>query len=339
MRKYLLPKDGNFYKANLHMHTTVSDGNMSPEEVKRVYKEKGYSIVAFTDHEVLVPHNDLADDDFLPITSTEISVNKRKDCDFAFSKTYHLNLYSEDKNKDWFSVFSQNEMWLNHSYKYITKKQSEIEYMRSYTVESINDIIKKSTEEGFLVSYNHPVWSLQNYSDYIDLKGLWAIEWYNTGCVHEGYGDTIIPIDDLLKMGENAFPIATDDAHNINDCFGGFVMVKAQELRYDLIFKALKNGDFYSSLGPEIFELYIENGEIYIKTSKVKKIVISSERRYAKSKNITSSDEFVMATFDISDYLKASKLEENKSQYIRITIIDENGLNAHTRAYFLDELM
>ena len=75
MKKYLLPDDGKFYKANLHMHTTISDGNMSLEETKKAFIEHGYSIVAFTDHEVMVPHNDLSDENFLAITSTEISLN------------------------------------------------------------------------------------------------------------------------------------------------------------------------------------------------------------------------------------------------------------------------
>ena len=40
MKKYLLPKDGTFYKANLHCHTTLSDGHLTPEEVKEIYKNK-----------------------------------------------------------------------------------------------------------------------------------------------------------------------------------------------------------------------------------------------------------------------------------------------------------
>ena len=56
MKKYLLPKEGKFYKANLHMHTTISDGRMTLEETKEEYQKRGYSIVAFTDHEVLLPH-------------------------------------------------------------------------------------------------------------------------------------------------------------------------------------------------------------------------------------------------------------------------------------------
>ena len=50
MRKYLLPETGNFYKSNLHCHTTMSDGQKTPEEIKELYMKKGYSIVAYTDH-------------------------------------------------------------------------------------------------------------------------------------------------------------------------------------------------------------------------------------------------------------------------------------------------
>ena len=70
MKKYLLPRAANFYKANLHVHTTVSDGEITPEEIKRIYMEQGYSVVAFTDHEVMVPHPELTDESFVAITST-----------------------------------------------------------------------------------------------------------------------------------------------------------------------------------------------------------------------------------------------------------------------------
>lgn len=76
MKTVLLGKTKNFFKANLHMHTTISDGQMTPEEVKEAYRSNGYSIVAFTDHDVMVPHNDLTDKDFLAITSCEMEINQ-----------------------------------------------------------------------------------------------------------------------------------------------------------------------------------------------------------------------------------------------------------------------
>jgi hypothetical protein len=97
----------------------------------------------------------------------------------------------------------------------ITDKQKEINYIKSYSIESINDIIKKAKEDGCLVSYNHPVWSMQTYEDYIGLKGLWGVEWHNTGCVNSAYKDTFQPIEDLLRKGENVFPLATDEISTV----------------------------------------------------------------------------------------------------------------------------
>ena len=39
-----------WYKLGLHIHTTVSDGVVSPEESAHIYKENGFDAIAFTDH-------------------------------------------------------------------------------------------------------------------------------------------------------------------------------------------------------------------------------------------------------------------------------------------------
>ncbi len=72
-KKYLISNTGNWYKANLHCHTTVSDGRFTPEEIKELYKSRGYSIVGYSDHFTLTPHIDLKDKDFLLITAHEPS--------------------------------------------------------------------------------------------------------------------------------------------------------------------------------------------------------------------------------------------------------------------------
>ena len=68
MKRYVLPEDGTFYKANLHCHSTCSDGTLTPEEIKEIYKSNGYSVVAYSDHNVLIDHSDLDDEDFLTVT-------------------------------------------------------------------------------------------------------------------------------------------------------------------------------------------------------------------------------------------------------------------------------
>ena len=76
MKKYLLPNDVNWYRANFHCHTVCSDGAYTPEKVKEVYKNHGYSIVAYSDHEILLDHSDLNDDEFLALTSCEYSITE-----------------------------------------------------------------------------------------------------------------------------------------------------------------------------------------------------------------------------------------------------------------------
>ena len=53
MKKYLLPQIGQFFKANLHCHTTISDGKMTPEEIGGKYElETGNVIIeTFNDKE------------------------------------------------------------------------------------------------------------------------------------------------------------------------------------------------------------------------------------------------------------------------------------------------
>ena len=45
-----LDKQGRrWYKGNLHAHTTVSDGRMTPEECIALYQSKGYDFLALTE--------------------------------------------------------------------------------------------------------------------------------------------------------------------------------------------------------------------------------------------------------------------------------------------------
>ncbi len=88
MKKYLLPENGRFYKANLHAHSTVSDGRWTPEEVKQRYMEQGYSVIAYTDHMRFLSRNELTDENFVALNGIEIgaisSSDKKtfKNCDF-----------------------------------------------------------------------------------------------------------------------------------------------------------------------------------------------------------------------------------------------------------------
>ena len=90
-----------FYKAQLHCHSLNSDGKIGVEEQKRLFKERGYSVVAFTDHEHLVDNSYLDDDDFLTITSCEVAIKEdahKSTLKDRNMKAIHLNFYALDQH-------------------------------------------------------------------------------------------------------------------------------------------------------------------------------------------------------------------------------------------------
>lgn len=338
MKKYLLPQRGKFYKANMHSHTVISDGKMTAEEIKAAYKEKGYSIVAYTDHEIMIPHADLTDEEFLPITAYEVQLrdwNRASRC----IKLYHMNLYSPDPNRYLSKTYCKKDAWWGNIVNHFTDEMAAAGLEeREFSKRFAQWIIDTATSEGMLVSLNHPVWSLQDYNDYTGLKGLWGVEWFNYGCDRAGYVDSMQPIIDLLSEGERVYPLATDDNHATVDRFGGWIWVKAKKLDYDTVFKALKNGDFYSSTGPEIKSLYIEDGVVKIKTSAAKRISLVSDRRITVNKN--AEDKLLTgAELSLSALLENhAKTKDYKRCYFRLEVVDKYGNKAQTRAYFFDEL-
>ena len=337
MKQYLLP-DKNAYKANMHVHSNFSDGKMTPEEIKAHYLANGYSIVAFTDHEAITPHGELRDESFLPITSYELAVNDTSDGKIDVRKrTSHLNFFARDPECTFSSAFSYSRMYWERGRACVPKDKIGYECPgKEYSVECINRLVAQAREEGFIVSYNHPVWSQQSYPDYIDLKGLFAIEIHNTECKSLGHYDTEQPWRDLLSRGERLFPLATDDAHSIDSTLGGWINVMADELEYSKVFDALERGDFYASTGPEIKELYLEDGTIKVKTSPAVKVEVNTDYREARSTEFLNEPEEYFE-FDISGFLEKHK-DEKGAHYFRLTVRDEKGKCAWSRAYFLDEL-
>ena len=199
-----------------------------------------------------------------------------------------------------------------------------------HTTECINRVIAQAKEEGYLVIYNHPVWSCHDYNDYIGLKGLWGVEWFNAASNTEGLVDSFQPIKDLLLQGENVFPIAADDMHNETALGKGFLMVKAEKLEYGAIMDALERGDFYSSSGPKIEMLYYEDGFLYVRTDRPAMISVNSSSRFEKY----AAAYLTEAKYDVTRFLSNPA---NKDGYLRVSVMDESDHIAYTRAYRCSE--
>ena len=340
MKQYLLPENGRFYKANMHSHTNISDGKFSPEEIKQLYKERGYSIVAYTDHEVFVPQNALCDDEFLAINAVEMAKNDGWHGGFAYNKSFHINFYAKDQSATHCPILNPKSLWLEHSKAYITKEMEEKPYKSHFSTAGFNHMIKTASDAGFLVCLNHPSWSILEPEDYLDLKGLWGIEVYNTGCFKGGLPDTEQPMVDLLRRNERVCPVAADDNHDTWSQFGGWLMVKADKLEYATVMNALERGEFYASSGPEIKELWLEDKQLHIVTSDVASIQVMGNYRFSRTKNGNRDNPVTEAVFNIANFFDDNNahLYPRSAPWFRVQIRDLDGNKAWSRAYFLDEL-
>ena len=334
MRKYLISEKGNFYKVNLHCHSTLSDGKLTPEQVKQAYVEKGYSAVAFTDHDVFICHNDLTDDKFVALNGYELEIDKPIDGVYPYNreKCCHLCLVALSPKTTRQVCFHRTKYLhrnKNLDINTLDFDRNAPDYERYYTHECINDIMKQGRENGFFVTYNHPTWSGESYPDYMGYEHMHAMEIFNNECAYIGleeYNSRVY--DDMLRGGKTLFCTATDDMHKKLTVGGGFVMIKADKLDYECLTSNLIKGNFYSSTGAEIKELYVEDGYIYITTSPAKMIsmtmgIMRVEKELGIDKPITQAKFKIMPNVN----------------YVRITVTDVNNNKAYTNAYPVDELL
>ena len=332
MKKYLLPKGLPFYKANLHCHSTASDGEFTPEELKAAYQAKGYSIIAYTDHEVMVPHTELNDDHFLALSGyeTEIMSDYPLDSSFKYRQTCHICLIAPEPD-------ARQVYWTN---VYVTKmlrdKHPELvatyadvpDTKRVFSPEGISDLMQTARRNGFFVTYNHPYWSLVDYKMLSAYHGMHALEIYNHGCAMGGY-DEYDPqlMDAMLRGGQRVYFVAADVNHGSRSRFGGWCMICAEKLEYRAVMNALHSGHFYASTGPQIKELWFEDGQLHISCSPAAKIVASFGIR--KKVCIRKED---------CDLTEAVIPVDKNDIYVRVTVWDEAHEHADTNAYFTEDL-
>ncbi|MBQ8397616.1 MAG: PHP domain-containing protein [Clostridia bacterium] len=321
MKRYLLPETGTDYKANLHCHSTLSDGKLTPEEIKDAYRARGYAIVAYTDHDVLIPHNDLAEADFLPLNGYELAVSDKND---TVGRTCHFCFIARDPDN-----FKQECVYPS---RYLPEG-TEAPFAKHYTPACISSMMQTGRDAGFFVTYNHPSWSQERYPEYTAYHGMHAMEMVNFGCKIVGYDDTNSRVyDDMLRAGERIYCVATDDNHNKHpldsrhcDSFGGFTMIRADKLEYRTITDALFAGNFYASEGPTIGELWLEDNTVHITCSPADRITLTTDFRRA-----------CIALAEDALLTEANFTLSGEEKYFRLTVVDAGGRMAFTNAYFVD---
>lgn len=334
MKTILIDEQGPQFKANLHCHSVLSDGSLTAEQLKDAYKSNGYSVLAITDHERTHDHTALSDPDFLMLTGYEIYIRPGNKYD-EFGQEIHINLFARDPH---------NVGMINYNpdvARYTPPEEKEQvtllgeQEARQYSPGYINRTIETAKKNGYIVAYNHPYWSHEDIRDVVSYRGFFSMEMCNYGSYIGNLVEYNAQLyDTLLREGVRIACHSADDNHNHApfgspkcDSFGAMTYILADRLEYGTIFSALESGSFYSSMGPQIYGLSVEDGVVRVKTSPVSRIMMFYGGKNAK----------YVLNEDGSDVCEAEFKLPPRAQYFRISAVDSAHRFADTRGYFRDE--
>lgn len=290
---------GRWYKGNTHTHTLNSDGDSTPDEVVRWYREHGYQFLVLTDHNFLTRVEALnalhgADERFLVLEGEEVS-------DRFGDKPLHINGLEVDAR-----VAPQGGT-------------------------SVVDVLQRNVDAirqaRGIPHVNHPNygWSITR-EELQQVRNNRLFEIFNGHPHVNNLGGGGVPgleeaWDAILSNGTLLYGIAVDDAHTFKDPGNpnvagpgrGWVAVRADRLDARSLLDALERGEFYASTGVELAEYQASARQI---TVKVKPTAFSKYRIQfiGKGGRLLREVTEATATYDIrgdEGYVRARVAESN----------------------------
>lgn len=230
-----------WFKGNTHTHTLNSDGDSTPDEVVRWYREHGYQFLVLTDHNFLTSIDGLnalhgADDRFLLVKGEEVT-------DRLGEKPLHINGID------------------------IAGK------VEPQGGQSVVDVLQRNVDairkERGVPHINHPNFRWAITADELrQVRNTKLFEVFNGHPQVNNVGGGGVPgleeiWDALLSGGQLMYGIAVDDAHvfkqpgnpNVAGPGRGWIAVRAPRLDASSLMEALERGDFYASTGVVLDDL------------------------------------------------------------------------------------
>jgi predicted metal-dependent phosphoesterase TrpH len=298
-----------WYKGNTHTHTLNSDGDSTPDEVVRWYREHGYNFLVITDHNYLTSVDGLnalhgADDQFIVIKGEEVT-------DKFGDKPIHVN---------------------GINITHVVEPQGG-----KSVVETIQRNVDAVRDASGVPHINHP-----NYRWAITAEDLKQVSNYKLFEIFNGHpyvnnmGGGKAPgleevWDMILSSGKLVYGIAVDDAHYFKRPWDktaalpgqGWVVVRAEQLSAMAILQAMERGDFYASTGVELDDYIVDEKNITIKIKNVKPLQLTRYRVLFIGKGSVILKE--------ADTNPAIYQFTGDEMYVRAKIIDSNGKVAWTQ--------
>jgi hypothetical protein len=291
-----------WFKGNLHTHTLNSDGDSTPDDVVRWYREHGYHFVTITDHNYLTSVDGLnalhgADDKFLVMKGEELT-------DRFADKPLHVNGFAP-------------ESFINP-----TGGTSVLN-----TVQNMVDAIRAARA---VPSINHPNFGWAISADELQqVMRTRLFEVYNGHPTVNNLGGGGVPgleevWDRILSSGKMLYGIAVDDAHYFKRPEDktaprpgqAWVYVRSPRLESRALLEALERGDFYGSTGVEMLSVAASSSALTltIKQQPSSKYRIQFIGRQGRVLSESTSSPATYTFKGDEGYVRAKVLESNGAQ-------------------------
>jgi len=302
VRNFPFDRPGQYYRGNIHSHSTNSDGLLSPADVVQAYRDRDYDFVAVTDH-------------FLgryrhPITDTT-----------AFrSATFTTLLGAEMHVRGLENGIVWDLLAVGLPPEFCPQTEDETDVA----------LARRAQAAGAFVAIPHPAWNGVVHSDGLRLiEAVDAIEIHNEGhTLDSDRGSGWYLADSLATAGHRFSTFAADDAHFKSDRFdrfGGWIEVRAESLDPEALLAAMKAGHSYASTGATIRNVEITETEIIVETDPAIGIMLGGAgtiRQYVRGDGLTR------ATFQRALFQPA---------FFRVIVVRADGKKAWSSPIWLDE--
>ncbi|GIV19205.1 MAG: phosphotransferase [Armatimonadota bacterium] len=220
-------------KGNLHAHTTLSDGELPPDDMLDAFVRRGYDFVALTDHDVVALPNEQHPPQILFLPGVEHSAQQH---------ILRINVAST----------------LPHDLSY----QSVIDL----TVQEGGLVILNHPNWG--ENFDH--W---RDTQLLHLERYHGIEIYNNVIEYlEGSSYALDRWDRLLSAGKQVWGYANEDTHRTLQIGSAWNAVNVRERSKEAVLEALKEGRFYASTGVVIEEITVEDSIYRVRTQNAREL-------------------------------------------------------------------
>lgn len=305
------PEKQRWFKGNTHTHTLNSDGDSTPYDVVKWYREHGYNFVFITDHEYIT--NVAVLNELFGKAGSFVVISGQEVTDRFDSKPLHINALGID------SVVMPNAL--------------------AGSVATLQKNIDDVRAKGGVPQLNHPNfgWAL-TAAEIKQLKNITLVEIFNGHPLVNNLGGGGSPSaeqiwDDVLSSGRVMYGIADDDSHYFKRPGDktaplpgqAWVYVRASELTPTAVLSALDRGDFYASTGVELEEYSADGSGIALKIK---------EQRGSKYRI-----EFIGRggrVFAESAQSPATYRFKGNELYVRAKVYESNGKLAWTQPIFVN---